>query len=327
MRRRDFIALVGGSALALPPTARGQQRAPSVIGFLRNARQSDSTELVEVFQRGLKQAGYAVGENVSIEYRWTDGQQDRVPSMIADLVRHPVAVLVVGGTNETRAARAATASIPIVFANGDDPLKAGHVASLSRPEGNVTGASFFSAAVVASKRLELLHQLVPKVATVAFLENPTGLQAIAERNEVQTSAQGFRLQMLVLDAAREDDFEPAFGTLADRHVGALFVAGDVLFLSRRDHLIALAARYAIPTVYQLREYVTSGGLMSYGASITDTYRIAGIYTGQILKGAKPSDLPVMLPTKYELALNLKTAKALGLDVPPMLLALADEVIE
>jgi len=209
MRRRDFIALVGGSALALPPTARGQQRAPSVIGFLRNARQSDSTELVEVFQRGLKQAGYAVGENVSIEYRWTDGQQDRVPS-----------------------------------------------------------------------------KMVPKVATVAFLENPTGLQAIAERNEVQTSAQGFRLQMLVLDAAREDDFEPAFGTLADRHVGALFIAGDALFLSRRDHLIALAARYAIPTVYQLREFVTSGGLMSYGASITDTYRIAGVYTGQILKGDK-----------------------------------------
>jgi putative ABC transport system substrate-binding protein len=327
MRRRDFIKGIAGSAATWPLAARAQQPAIPVVGFLRNTRQVDSIELVRAFERGLKQAGYTAGQNVMIEYRWADGQRDRVSSMLAELVHRPVAVLVVGGTNETLAAKAATATIPIVFANGDDPLRAGHVTSLNRPEGNVTGATFFSGSSLASKRLELLHQLIPKVTSVAFLENPTSLQAKAERSEAQTSAQGLRLEMLALDAEREGDFEPAFRTLADKHIGGLIVAGDVLFLGRRDHLIALAARYAIPAVYQLREYVTSGGLMSYGASITDTYRVAGVYAGQLLKGGKPADLPVMLPTKYELTLNLKTAKTLGLDIPPTLLAIADEVIE
>jgi putative ABC transport system substrate-binding protein len=323
MKRREFIAGLG--AVAWP--VRGRAQAIPRIGLLRNTRAADSIALMVSFRQGLKEVGFIEGQNVAIEYRWADGQIDRLPELAADLVRHGVDTLVCCGNNETRVGKAATTTIPIVFVSGDDPIRLGHVTALNRPEGNVTGASFFSGSTMASKRVELLHGLVPQAKVIAFLVNPNSGQGELELRATETAAPALGLELPVYRAAREQDFESVFSEMVHRHVGALVVGGDVLFLSRRTQLIALAARHAIPTSYQLREYVTAGGLMSYGASIANAYRQAGGYAGQILRGAKPADLPVLLPTRFDFVINLKTTQALGLEIPHKLLALADEVIE
>jgi len=298
MRRREFIGLFGGAAAGWPLAARAQQPALPVIGFLRATSLADSTKLVTAFRQGLKDANYVEGQNVAVELRWAEGQKDRLPTLAADLIRRPVAVMV-GDATAMLAAKAATTTIPLVFAAGGDPVGDGLVTNLNRPGGNVTGVHFF-AGVLGAKRLELLRELVPKAATIGVLVYPNTPNTENERSDVRAAAQAIGQQLIILDASNDRDIDRAFATLA---------------------------RHALPTIYSLREYAEAGGLVSYGASIADAYRQAGIYTGRILKGEKPGDLPVMRSTKFELVINLKTAKALGLDVPPSLLARADEVIE
>jgi putative ABC transport system substrate-binding protein len=323
MRRREFITLLGGAA-AWPLAARAQQAVP-VIGFLRSTSLADATYLVMSFRQGLQETGYVAGDNVAIEYRSAEDHLDRLPALIADLISRQAAVIV-GNHNAALAAKAATAAVPIVVVTGADPVRDGLVASLNRPGGNVTGVSFL-ANQVGTKRLDLLRQLVPSAATVAMLVYSDTPDTNAERRDVQVAAQAIGQQLVILDVRNERDIETAFATSVQRGAGALLVGTGAFMNDHRKRLVALAARHAIPAIYSLREYVADGGLVSYAASITDAYRQAGIYAGRILKGEKPADLPVRQSTKLELVINLKTAKALGLDVPDQLLAIADEVIE
>jgi len=326
VNRRAFISLLGGAA-SWPLAARAQQAALPVVGFLSSASPDAFGYLVAACLRGLNDAGFIESQNVAIEYRWAQFQYDRLPALAAELVRRPVTVIAAsGGVAPTRAAKAATTTIPIVFTTGTDPVNTGLVASLNRTEANVTGVSFFASSLGA-KRLELLRELVPAAATVAMLVNPTNPTADAEVLEAQTAARTLRVELRLSRARTEREVDAAFADLSRQRIDAVLVQTDPLLLGFRAQLVALARRYAIPTIYQFREFAASGGLISYGPSNADAYRQAGVYTGRILGGEKPANLPVQLPTKFELVINLKTAKALGLEIPPSLSARADEVIE
>ena len=327
MKRRDFITLLGG-ATAWPLAARPQQTAMPVVGFLGSSFAAEWEPFVAAFQHGLKETGYVEGQNVAIEYRWADGQYDRLPALAADLVRRQAAVIFAAGSPApVLAAKAATAAIPIVFANGADPVQFGLVASLNRPGGNVTGVNFLAAGL-GEKALGLIHELVPNVTVGAMLVNPNNPNADSVTRNAGETAPSLGLQLHVLNAGTEREIDTVFTSFVEQRIGGVLLVGaDALFLGRRDQFVALAARHAVPAIYFAREFVTAGGLMSYGTSISDAYRRAGVYTGKILKGAKPADLPVEQSTRFEFVINLKTAKTLGLTIPDRLLALTDEVIE
>ena len=326
MRRREFISLFGGAIAAWPLTTRAQQPAMPVIGFLSSLTLSDQAPITAAFREGLKDAGYVEGRNVVIEYRWAEGQYDRLPALAADLVSRQVSVIAaISGTPAVQAAKAATKTIPVVFAIGGDPVSSGLVTSLNRPEGNVTGVDFFT--MLGPKRLGLLLELVPKSKKIALLLDLDNPVTAADGKDTQAAAQAMSLESTVLNATSRGEIDLAFATIAHERPNALYVAPDPVFFNERIHIIELAARYAVPTVYADRETTEAGGLMSYGASRTDSYRQAGVYVGRVLKGEKPAELPVTLPTRFELVINLKTAKALGLTVPFSLLSRADEIIE
>jgi putative ABC transport system substrate-binding protein len=327
MRRREFITLLVG-ATAWPLAAGAQQPAMPVIGFLNIASLEQKREYLAGFQRGLSDTGYVEGRNVNIEYLWAHGQNDRLPALVAELVHHQVSVIVVlESTNGALAAKAATQTIPIVFMQGADPVRIGLVSSLNRPGGNLTGINLFLVEV-AAKRFELLMELVPKAKTIAYLRNPSNpVFAETETKEVEAAARVLGLHLLVVNASRPSEIDTAFATLAEGRADAVLVAGDGFFNSRSDQIVTLASRYAVPAMYPLREFVSAGGLISYGTNLLDAWRQAGVYTGQILKGEKPLDLPVQQVTKIELVINLKAAKALGISVPIPVLGRADEVIE
>jgi putative tryptophan/tyrosine transport system substrate-binding protein len=326
MKRREFIALLGGALASWPLAARAQQPTP-VVGFVRTTTSQDSAHLVAAFRRGLAETGYVEGQNVAIEYRYALNQVDQLPALMAELVGRGVAVLVAtGGTVSARAAKAATATVPIVFTTGDDPVRVGLVASLNRPGANLTGVTVLTARQ-GSKRLGLLHEMVPTASPIAILINPQNPDTEDEAKDIQQAASSLGVQVVFARAAKEDDLEKAFAILVQQGARALIVGADTFFTSQRSQIAVRAARHSLPNIWVTRIEVEAGGLMSYGANIPDVYRHAGVYTGRVLKGAKPADLPVQLPTKFDLIINLQTAKALGLDVPPTLLARADEVIE
>jgi putative tryptophan/tyrosine transport system substrate-binding protein len=327
MRRRDFVTLLGSAAATWPLAARAQQPVMPVIGFLHSASPDTNAHMVRAFHSGLKEAGYVEGQNVAIVYRYADGQYDRLPMLAAELARSQVAVLAAtGGDPAVLAARAVTATIPIVFTTGSDQVALGYVASLNRPDGNVTGVVLLSSHLGA-KRIGLLRELVPKADAIGALVNPTYPVATAQLKEVQEAAASVGVRLIIANASAERDFEPAFALLVQQRTSALMISSDPFFNSRRDQIVALAARHAVPAIYEWREFAEAGGLMSYGTSVTEAYRLAGIYAGRVLKGDKPADLPVMQSSKFEFVINLKTAKALGLDVPLGMSAAADEVIE
>jgi putative ABC transport system substrate-binding protein len=327
MMRRDFLTLLGGSAAAWPVAARAQRPLP-VVGFISNSNADTSARNVAAFRKGLSETGNVEGQNVIVEYHWLEGQYDRLPALVTDLVRRRVAVIASPSlTPATLAFKAATSTIPIVFGVADDPVKVGLVASLARPGGNATGINWFGLEVT-SKRLALLHELVPRAVRIAVLVNPGNPQASeATLKGVREAANALGLEVLVGNASTSGEIDAAFATFRRERAEALFLANNQLFGIRRVQFATLAARDGLPTSYGVRDFVEAGGLMSYGAPLADAFRQVGIYTGTILKGTKPADLPVMQSTKFEFVINLQTAKALGLEVPPMLLARADEVIE
>jgi putative tryptophan/tyrosine transport system substrate-binding protein len=326
MRRREFIALVG-SAAAWPVAARAQQPGTPVIGFLNSASPDSYVSNVKAFHQGLKESGYVEGQNVAIEYRWAENQIARLPKLAAELAHRPVSVIAAGGSPASAlAAKSATTAIPIVFMNAADPVAIGLVASFNRPGGNVTGVTLLSGELVA-KRLGILHDLLPSVKKIAMLVNPTRPGVDIQKAQVQEAAQALRLSLHILDATSERDFEAVFQTAVSQHDDALIVAPDAFFLTQRGQIADWAIRYTIPTMFELREYVEAGGLVSYGASAVELYRLGGSLTGQVLMGKKPADLPVLQPTKFELAINMKTARALGLTISTGLLSIADELIE
>jgi len=328
MRRREFIKVLGGSAVGWPLAARAQQRAMPVIGFLSGWSSGDSVEYLEYFRRGLAESGYVEGRNVAIEFRYADGRFDRLPELVADLVQRRVNVIAIPNTTASAfAAKAATQTIPIVFSLGSNPVEVGLVASLSRPGGNLTGLSALQTAVTA-KRVEMVHELLPKATRIAFLVNPAN-RALAEADtkEARETARSLGLDLLVLNASSPSEIDAAFATLVREQVGALLTNSESYFMIRRDQLAALAARHAVPTMYAFRENAVAGGLMSYGSNFLHATRRLGLYTGRVLNGEKPADLPVQQATDIELIINQKTAKALGITVPQALISRADEVIE
>jgi putative tryptophan/tyrosine transport system substrate-binding protein len=326
VRRREFIVTLGGAA-AWPLAARAQQPTVPVVGFLHAASPSDWAPSVGGFLQGLKEIGYIEGQNVAIEYRWAEGHYDRLPELAADLVRRQVTVIFASPIPAALPAKEATTTIPIVFAIGSDPVRFGLVASFNRPGSNITGVSWLGGPVLTAKRLEMLHEVVPTATTIAILQNPNNPAAEADTREVQAAAHTIGLQLHLLKAGTERDIDSAFETLVEKRIGALLVATDGFLLGRCNQLVALANRYAVPTMYSYRECAVAGGMMSYDASLTDANYQAGLYVGQILKGTKPTDLPVQQLAKIELVVNLKAARALGLTVPLTLLGRADEVIE
>jgi putative ABC transport system substrate-binding protein len=324
LNRRQFIMLVGGAAAAWPLAARAQQPLSPVVGFLCGRSPAEAAGVVAAFRKGLSEIGFVEPQN-TIDFRWAEGQFDRLPALARELVDRPVAIIAALGGSDI-AAKAATTTIPIVFGTGGDPVANGLVASLNRPGGNITGATFLTAALGA-KRLGLLRDLVPDAQVIALLANPNYYLGPIQIRDVEEAARALGQRLVVLDGGSDEKIEAAFAALAPQHVSALLVGSDPFFDTRRERLVALALQHRVPAIYQFREYAVAGGLMSYGTSITEMYRLAGLYVGRILKGEKPADLPVQAPTKYELVINLKTAKALVLTVPTVLLVRADEVIE
>jgi putative ABC transport system substrate-binding protein len=327
MKRRHFITLLGGAAVLRSLAARAQQQTVPMIGYLSAGSPESAASNVAAFREGLKEAGYVEGKDLLIEYRWGEGQNNRLPALATELVRRRVAVIVsASGTPSVLAAKAATATIPIVFSVGTDPIAFGLVASLNKPGGNLTGVTLLFDEV-ASKRLELAHELMPATTIIALLVNPTNPNSETQSRDLQEAARKLALQLHTLRASTERDLDTVFATVAQLRAGALLIGGDAFFASRSEQIAALAARHAIPTISFMRSFAAAGGLMSYGGSLTDADRLVGVYTGRILKGEKPADLPVQQATKVELIINLKTAKMLGITVPPNLLVGADEVIE
>ena len=327
MRRREFLGVLGGAVAAWPMGARGQQAALPVLGFANGQSPSAFGPFVAAFREGLRQIGYVEGQSVAIEYRWANGQESQMPALIDDLVRRPVDVLVIGGSGQgTLAAKGLPSRFPIVVTTGDDPVRQGLVASFNRPGGNITAVMVYTTTLEA-KRLDLLHKLLPQAALIGVIVDPTFPPTNVQVAELKVAAAAQGLQIRIFNASSDSELEFAFAALGDAGVGAVALVGNPFFNSRRNQIVALSARHAMPSIFEIRQFVEVGGLISYGPSIGEVYRQLGVYAGRILKGEKPGDLPVIQPTKFDLVINLKTAKVLGIEIPPTLIALADEVIE